>query len=177
MSSPPLSEPGHCAGLFFQAAGSFVSGLALASGSGSGSVSIPVRRGSSWRPGQPVAASGSSQRANWRWSRPPRRLTQLERLAGPSAPRLVTPHSLIDLTPRTQERAELRPRTRPHYTARSPNSSGSAFLLQSGSEVLVGIRQGLPDQPPLAEPRPNSLDLLPARDRPPDAGRHRCDAT
>ena len=33
MSSPPLSGPGNRAGLFFQAAGSFVSGLALALGS------------------------------------------------------------------------------------------------------------------------------------------------
>jgi hypothetical protein len=67
------------------------------------------------------------------------RPTELERLAGPSAPRLVTPHSLIELTPRTQERAELRRRTRSHHTARSSSSSGSAFLLESGSEILVGI--------------------------------------
>ena len=41
------------------------------------------------------------------------RLTELEQLAGPSAPCLVTPNSVIDLTPRTKERAELRRRARP----------------------------------------------------------------
>jgi hypothetical protein len=56
----------------FQAAGSFVSRLALAPGPGPGSASSSLRGASSWRPGQPVAARGSSRRANWRWSRPPR---------------------------------------------------------------------------------------------------------
>jgi hypothetical protein len=46
---------------------------------------------------------------------------------------------VIDLTPRTYERAELCQRTRPNYAPRETNSNGSDFLLESGSKALLGI--------------------------------------
>jgi hypothetical protein len=45
---------------------------------------------------------------------------------------------VIDLTPRTQERAELRRRMRPNYAPRSASSNGSVHLLESGSNFLLG---------------------------------------
>src|ERR1017187_5856356 len=70
MSGPPLRKL-----LSFwasQAAGSFVSGLALAPGPGPGSASSSLRGALPWRPDHPTVARGSSQQANWRWFRPPR---------------------------------------------------------------------------------------------------------
>ena len=66
------------------------------------------------------------------------RLTELVRLAGPSAPSSATPHPVTDLTSRTQERAELRRRARRPQTHRQQRSSGSLILLETGSKVLVG---------------------------------------
>jgi hypothetical protein len=100
MSSPPLSEPGQRAGLF-QAPGSFVNGLALAG--------RPWSRNRK-HPGSPgFVLSDLAILSRHVVARPERigggpvhhaQLTELERLAGPSAPCLVTPHSVIDLTPR-----------------------------------------------------------------------------
>jgi hypothetical protein len=70
MSGPPLRKL-----LSFwasQAAGLFVSGLALAPGTGPGSASSSLRGALPWRPDHPTVARGSSQQANWRWFRPPR---------------------------------------------------------------------------------------------------------
>ena len=69
------------------------------------------------------------------------RLTELERLAGPSAPRLVMPHPVPNLIPRLKERAEQR-----HYTRRSPttsrnHTSGSVNSLEIGSEVSLGTNR------------------------------------
>jgi hypothetical protein len=100
MSSPPLGEPGNRAGLFFQAAGSLVSRFAC------------PRPWSRIRkhPGAPgfvlrglVILSRHALAHDERIGGGPVRhaqLTELERLAGPSAPRPVTPHSVPELTPR-----------------------------------------------------------------------------
>jgi transposase InsO family protein len=65
-------------------------------------------------------------------------LTEPERVAGPCAPRLVTPDSLINLTPRTQERAELRRRTRRSQRIFSPYTRGSVNSLETGSGSPLG---------------------------------------
>ena len=85
---PTLERARPSCRAFFQAAGSFVSGLALAPGPGPGSASSSLRGASSWRPGHPVAARGSSRRANWRWSHPPR---PAHRARTPGRPVRATP--------------------------------------------------------------------------------------
>src|SRR4051812_9662386 len=69
---------------------------------------------------------------------PHARLTKLERLAGPSAPRSVTPHPAFDLTPRTLQRVERRGSTRPPRRTRLTPSSGAALLLETGADFLLG---------------------------------------
>ena len=68
------------------------------------------------------------------------RLTEFERLAGPSAPYLVTPHLVFDSTPRDPPRAELRRNTRVSRAPYSPEVSGSAFAIETGSESQIGIK-------------------------------------
>jgi len=70
MSSPPLSKPASRS--VTQAAGSLISGLALAPGPDPESASSSLRGASSWRSGHPVVARGGLRRVNWRWLCPPR---------------------------------------------------------------------------------------------------------
>src|SRR5208282_994528 len=92
----------------FQAAGSFISELALAPGPGPEPQAAPrqeLRLGSLAilsRPRQPAANELGGGPV--RHVRP----TELERLAGPSAPCSATPHTELALTPRISQRAERR---------------------------------------------------------------------
>jgi hypothetical protein len=138
MSSPPLSEPGNRAGLFFQAAGSFVSRFAC------------PRPWSRIRkhPGAPgfvlrglVILSRHVLAHDERIGGGPvlhARLTELERLADPSAPCLVTPHPAADPIPRAPPRAELRRSTRPSQSNSCSSISGSVNSLETGSESPLG---------------------------------------
>jgi hypothetical protein len=72
-------------------------------------------------------------------------LTELERLAGTSAPRSATRHLQPDLTPRTQERAELRRRAHRSHRTTSTRMRGSANSLETGAESPVGNRDKLRD--------------------------------
>ena len=67
------------------------------------------------------------------------RLTELERLAGPSAPCLVMPHLVFDSTPRDSPRAELRRSTRLSRAPHASEANGSAFAIETGSESQIGI--------------------------------------
>jgi hypothetical protein len=66
------------------------------------------------------------------------RFTELECLAGSSAPCLVTPHHAADTTPRTPPRAELRPSTRPSHGNSCGRTRGSVNSLETGSESELG---------------------------------------
>ena len=138
MSSPPLGEPGHRAGLLFQAAGSFVRGLALASGPGPGFASVRPRRIRlcnlailSW----PAVARGERIGGGPVYHA---RLTELECLAGPSAPRLVSPHLGSELTPAQLRACRAAQPTRadvtaPHSCETVAPTSGSELALKSRS--------------------------------------------
>jgi hypothetical protein len=66
------------------------------------------------------------------------RHTQLERLAGPSAPSSATPHTELDLTPRTLQRAERRGCARLHSRIRLSRLSGALILLKTGADSPIG---------------------------------------
>ena len=68
------------------------------------------------------------------------RLTELDRLAGPSAPRYDTPHLGADITPRISQRAEKCWFVRYLAAPPSPEAGGSAFPITTGSEFPIGIR-------------------------------------
>ena len=134
MSSPPLSEPGHRAGLLFQAAGSFVSGLALASGPGPGFASVRPRRIRlcnlailSW----PAVARGERIGGGPVYHA---RLTELECLAGPSAPRssrhILGPSSLRAIKSVPSGAATRADVTAPHSCETVAPTSGSELALK-----------------------------------------------
>ena len=64
-----------------------------------------------------------------------------ERLAGPSTPSSAMPHVEFDLPPRSSQRAEkCRCAAGLHLAAPpSPEASGSAFPIKTGSEFPIGI--------------------------------------
>ena len=66
------------------------------------------------------------------------RLTELERLAGPSAPCSATPHVGFDLIPRTSQRAEECDCTRSSYGSRLSHLSGALLLLKTGADFPIG---------------------------------------
>ena len=65
------------------------------------------------------------------------RLTEIERLAGPSAPSSATPHTELDLTPRTSQRAERCGCTRLPSRIRLSRLSGAHPLLKTGAYLLL----------------------------------------
>ena len=102
MSSPPLSQPTLVQS--GSAAGSLTSGLALASAL----IQNPQadsERASSRRPGRPEDARGGLRRGIGGGPVHHAPALQLERLAGPSAPRFATPHLASGVAPRTSLRA------------------------------------------------------------------------
>src|SRR5208337_24966 len=66
------------------------------------------------------------------------RPTELERLAGPSAPCSATPHAEFDLTPRISQRAERRGCTRLPSGIRLSRLSGALILLKTGANFPLG---------------------------------------
>ena len=66
------------------------------------------------------------------------RPTEIERLAGPSAPSSAMPHSEFDLTPRISQRAERRWCMRHLPAPPSPAPSVSVFMLKTDSKSLIG---------------------------------------
>ncbi len=66
------------------------------------------------------------------------RPTELERLAGPSAPCSATPHLVYNFTPRTSRRAERRGCTRPPPRTWLARPSGAVILLITGAISLLG---------------------------------------
>ena len=72
------------------------------------------------------------------------RLTELKRLAGPSAPSLATPHAEFDLTPRILQRAERSRCTHLRYRTWLARLGGAVFLLKTRSEFSLGIKNKVP---------------------------------
>ena len=72
------------------------------------------------------------------------RLTEIERLAGPSAPSSATPHTELDLTPRTSQRAERCGCTRLPSRIRLSRLSGAHLLLKTGADFPIGYKEGDP---------------------------------
>ena len=68
------------------------------------------------------------------------RLTELERLAGPSAPSLATPQIASELTPCTllSLHAERRPRARISIPIHSPLAGGTHYVIENGSTLEIG---------------------------------------
>ena len=75
---------------------------------------------------------------NQRWPRLPRQLTDFESLAGPSASSSATPQLEFTWTPRFLERAERRFCMRAIFRQSQKGLSGSAQMIDIGSETLIG---------------------------------------
>jgi len=81
------------------------------------------------------------------------RPTDLERLAGPSAPSSATPHIEFDLSPRISQRPEMSWCMRSSPSTSPARPSVSVFVLKTDSKSLIGyIRQGHPAADGLAPP-------------------------
>ena len=102
MSSPPLSEPGHRAGLFFERPVCSRAGSSWPQALVQDSQAVPreeLRLGDLAILSRPEVARGErigGGPVHHAW------LTELERLAGPSVPCLVMPHLVSNLTPAFQ---------------------------------------------------------------------------
>ena len=70
------------------------------------------------------------------------RPTEIERLAGPSAPRSATPELDSDVTPRKAPRAERRSCTRLPAGRRLFRFSGARILLETGADLPIGYNVG-----------------------------------
>ncbi len=145
MSSPPLSQPGDRAGLFFQAAGCLKRGLALAPGPGPGLASSSERGASSGRPGHPVVARDGPRRVNWRWSRP-QHPAHGARTPGRPA-RATLRHALTSGRPHSAHSMACRAAWR--HAPSFLNHVGTPQMAPSSRSKLALISRSVPDQRPL----------------------------
>jgi len=138
MSSPPLSEPGHRAGLFFPSGRFDREWARVPQALVQDPQAVPCEE---LRLGDLAILSRHAGARGERIGGGPVHhalLTELERLAGPSAPCSASPHLVPELTPRISERAEQRGRTRRPQRTSSAHTRGSVNSPENGSDSPLG---------------------------------------